>query len=336
MRFALLVLPGLLGAVNGFAPAQERPPGHTSLVKSVALSHDGKLVLTGGDTTAILWEAATGKALHTFQHPAPVHSVSLSASGKLVLTGSEDGVSILWDDAGKKLHTLAGPKPVPRVEVIKGDAVEIHPVTGTVVLSGDGKFVVTASFDNTAIVWDTGNGKPLHTLKGHSARIMDVALSNDGKLIATGSADTTVILWDRASGKPVRTLAGHTGAIHCVSMSTDGKLLATGSRDGTAVLWETASGKKLQTFQGVYQWVSSASLSGDGKYLATAGGFITPPGYLWDVASARILHTFRPADRATVSGDGKYVLTFSGNSTVTLWETGTGKLIHSIKADARR
>ena len=42
--------------------------GHTGGLSSVALSGDGKRVLTGSDdNTAILWDAASGKKIQTFQ-----------------------------------------------------------------------------------------------------------------------------------------------------------------------------------------------------------------------------------------------------------------------------
>ena len=93
---------GLLMLATAQAPAQ--PPivqkfeGHTNVVRSVALSRDGKHVLTGSDdNTAILWEAASGKKIQTFEgHTGPVMSVALSGDGKHVLTGSEDKTAILW------------------------------------------------------------------------------------------------------------------------------------------------------------------------------------------------------------------------------------------------
>jgi hypothetical protein len=106
----------------------------------VALSSDGKLVLTGSfDQTAILWEAASGKKIHTFQgHTDQIIGVALSGDGKLALTGSKDKTAILWDAAsGKKLHTFLG-----HTSVVWG-----------VALSADGKHVLTGSFDKTAILW---------------------------------------------------------------------------------------------------------------------------------------------------------------------------------------
>jgi WD40 repeat protein len=68
-------------------------------------------VLTGSaDKSAILWEAAGGKILQTFQgHHREVTSVALSGDGKFVMTGSEDKSAIRGRRrAAKKLQTLQG------------------------------------------------------------------------------------------------------------------------------------------------------------------------------------------------------------------------------------
>jgi WD40 repeat protein len=61
-------------------------------ILSVAIDRDGKHVLTGSsDKTAILWDAETGKAIHTFQgHADRVQDVALSPDGKQAVTASED------------------------------------------------------------------------------------------------------------------------------------------------------------------------------------------------------------------------------------------------------
>ncbi len=118
-------------------------------------------------------------------------------------------------------------------------------------LSGDGKRVVTGSWDKTASLWDAASGKKLQTFAGHTNLIRGVALSGDGKHVLTGSADNTAILWEAASGKKLQTFEGHKSVVTCVAFSGDGKHVLTGSYDATAILWDAASGKKLQTYPGV-------------------------------------------------------------------------------------
>jgi len=69
------------------------------LIVSVAFSPDGKYVLTGSDdTTAKLWDAATGAVVRNFlEHTDGVYGVAFSPDGKHVLTGSWDGTAKLWD-----------------------------------------------------------------------------------------------------------------------------------------------------------------------------------------------------------------------------------------------
>ena len=77
---------------------------HVRGITSVAISHDGKYILTGSyDTTARLWDAHTGEILQVLEgHTDVITSVAFSPDGRYVLTGSEDNTARLWD-----LHNLA-------------------------------------------------------------------------------------------------------------------------------------------------------------------------------------------------------------------------------------
>ena len=56
----------------------------------------------------------------------------------------------------------------------------------SVALSGDGKTLVSGSFDGTVKVWDVGTGRERTALKGHANLVATVALSGDGKTIVSG------------------------------------------------------------------------------------------------------------------------------------------------------
>jgi WD40 repeat protein len=190
---------------------------HGDRVRAVAISPDGKFVLTGsGDSTARLWRADSGQLISTLRHDSGVTAVAFSPDGKSVLTGSRDSTARLWRaDSGQLISTLRHDDSVTAVA-----------------FSPDGKFVLTGSDNRTARLWRPDSGQLISTLR-HGSYVTAVAFSPDGKFVLTGNAvatdnstltgdyDCTARLWRADSGQLISTLR-HDSIVNAVAFSQDG------------------------------------------------------------------------------------------------------------------
>jgi WD40 repeat protein len=106
--------------------------------------------------------------------------------------------------------------------------------------SPDGKRVVTASYDNTARVWDAQTGQPLTEPFKHTGPVSFAQFSPDGKRVVTASDDNTARVWDARTGQPLTEPLKYAGKVTSAQFSPDGKRVVTASGDTTARVWDVA------------------------------------------------------------------------------------------------
>jgi WD40 repeat protein len=69
--------------------------GHTDWVYAVAVSPDGRTIVSGADDRTIrAWDLASGESRMLFWNDAAIHSLALSGDGQLLACG--DGTGRVW------------------------------------------------------------------------------------------------------------------------------------------------------------------------------------------------------------------------------------------------
>lgn len=65
-----------------------------------------------------------------------------------------------------------------------------------VVISSDGQFALSSSWDHTLRLWDLNTGNTTRRFVGHTSDVLSVSFSADNRQIVSGSRDRTIKLWN--------------------------------------------------------------------------------------------------------------------------------------------
>lgn len=248
--------------LNGPSKRWSRSAVHPGAVKALAVSADGKLIVTASPDRSIhLWQTAEMGLWRTIAkaHPAPITAVAISPDRRLIVSGSEDRTLRLWDAATGR----------PQGPPMKG-----HEDTVTAVaFSPDGRRIASSSKDTTLRLWDPQTGKSIGSyLQGHVQAVNAVAFSPDGRWLVSASDDTTLRRWQVSTGKPIGApFKGHREAVHAVAFGPDGRQIFSGSSDTTVRVWDAATGRPLGTpLKGHAKAVTALAVHRNGEWIISS------------------------------------------------------------------
>ena len=155
------------------------------------LSPGGLGVATTKGTVAELWDASTGRHLHTLTgHSSLVTDAEFSPNGLELLTVSDDHTGRIWNVRSGHLR-----------RVLVGHSFPVH--FGS--YSPDGHWIVTAS-KFTAGLWNARTGQLVSYLVGHTATLTGASFSPAGNWILTGSQDGTARVYQCVICQPLKGL----------------------------------------------------------------------------------------------------------------------------------
>src|SRR4051812_14854616 len=264
-------------------------------------------------------------------------SLTQTAAARLQEGDVPGALNIILDVLNGGAHY--SPETLNVLQEARAADVQILAITGhtdrirSVAVSPDGRRIATASFDNTARIWDAETGQEIMALGKPAEHFIQIVFSRDGNLIATASYDRTARLWDARTGQLIRDFTGHTDRLRSLAFSSDDRRLVTGSYDRTVRIWDVATGKQLKVLTGHDEVVSGVGFSPDGARVVSSSYDKTVR--IWDVATGREFkrlpgHTDR-VTAAEFSPEGLRILTASGDKSARIWEVSSGRELVQLR-----
>jgi U3 small nucleolar RNA-associated protein 13 len=214
------------------------------------------------------------------------------------------------------------------------------------------QLVVTASKDQTLIVWSLLTGRSLAQLTGHTQSISTVQFFNrTSRYIVSGGRDLTWKIWDiqpvidkghsrsgidKVAGS-ILTVKSHQKDVNCVSVSPNDGLLATGSQDKEIKLFSIQGVgdrnlKEYGVLKGHRRGVWDVAFSPVDQVLASASADNTIK--LWNLRDFTCIKTFEGHTASVLKvrfvSNGLQLLSSGADGLVKLWNVHDNECVNTF------
>jgi guanine nucleotide-binding protein subunit beta-2-like 1 protein len=259
------------------------------------------------------------------------HVTSIATTSEnpdLVLSSSRDKSIIVWSITGGESYGYAR-------RALRGHS---HFVSD-VVISSDGQFALSGSWDGTLRLWEIGSGKTTRRFVGHEKDVLSVAFSADNRQIVSGSRDKTIKLWNTL-GECKYTIAGgdsegHTEWVSCVrfSPSQSVPLIVSCGWDRLVKVWSLTNCKLRNDLIGHTGYLNTVCVSPDGSLCASGGKDGT--ANLWDLNEGKRLYSLDAGEiiHSLVFSPNRYWLCAATDECIKIWDLESKIVVDSLRPE---
>lgn len=199
------------------------PWGNNRIIALDFYPDNEHIVFAGSDNALVKYNVRNNTNQVIAKTESEILSLSVSPDGKTIAAGTRAGQVLLFREAATPARQI------------------IHHEQGndvlTVKFNRNGSRIAAGSLRGEVRILELATGNLLATLRGHSARVVDVEFCPANRLIATSSFDGTIHLWSaqNLNTRPV-VLRDHGSWVRTVAFNSSGDTMISGSRQESRLL----------------------------------------------------------------------------------------------------
>jgi hypothetical protein len=193
--------------------------GHTQATACAAFSPDGSWLASGDSSGKIqLWEAATGRRVHSFHQKATVWALAFSPDGRWLAAGDRSGTIQLWEAATGQEGRSFQQKAI-----------------WALAFSPDGRWLAAGDWGGAIQLWEAATGRQVRSFQ-QKGEVYALAFSPDGRWLAAGDWGGAIQLWEAATGQEGRSFQQKATVWALHWLDANQVLSAAGDRTGALYL----------------------------------------------------------------------------------------------------
>jgi len=205
-----------------------------------------------------------------------------------------------------------------------------------VVLSSDGHFALSGSWDKTLRLWDLTAGSSTRQFVDHSKDVLSVAFSADNRQIVSGSRDRTIKLWNTlAQCKFTIQEDGHSDWVSCVRFSPNiqNPIIVSCGWDKTVKVWNLTNCKLRTNHYGHGGYLNNVTVSPDGSLCASGGK--DAKAMLWDLNDGKHLYTLDHNDiiNSLCFSPNRYWLCVATGPSIKVWDLEGKSMVDELRPE---
>ena len=245
--------------LNQTNPTSQILYNHQGLVYGMGLSHDSSLVATtGGEGVCIVYRNSgslteAGTVLSTLKPPGDLSNLWIcrfSPDSSLIAVGSQNSNTYIWKTTDWSLY-----------RVLEGHTDRVRCMNFT----KSGHVLITASIDNSIIVWDMRGNKDHIKVNVHDNWVRATIISESDQFCTSLGDDRKIVRWKIPSFDKMLTLKSDNSNIMRIWVSKDSTKIFSIGDDYLIREWDASTGSLEKSFQLKIQDILSHAVSADTK-----------------------------------------------------------------------